>query len=499
MSSQLRRRRQRLEAVRTQRRGLRPTGAGHDSAFCRRTWAHTSPLCGPPARPAPRRARRHPQAWQPADRRAGHRQLGAHPLAPGVADTCSQRRVGGVWTGLPLGSPTARQTRVWLKTGVDYHFRVRGIDDRGRSGPWYLQRRRDRRPAWAGRHPAWRRRRAGGDGGWQRPTSTTWARARFTGSSVALVASTGPGMGQVRVFVNGKRRAIVDLHREFGSQRELVWTKHFYRVSHVRWRSAAVRSREARRLPGLLRPSLKSKTMGAAPGYRAPVAPSAGMTRSTSPQGGSPPRQPWTPDQAPQGVTCPACALVNEAGARVCRNCGLPIASTADPLRGVKAGHVDLPTAQRSGLSGMVGLAMVIGLLLVGGTLAVSGGGILNSGGRLGVDPVASTSPGVASSSAPRDDGAGPDTPPDAVIRLGRTPAARRPPGGDLVRLHLRERCHHRPRRLQVAPEPVHGGRPRGRGWRLRADHLGDVQARRPCQDRHHGDHGVDDTEGRSS
>ncbi len=143
------------------------------------------------------------------------------------------------------------------------------------------------------------------------------------------------------------------------------------------------------------------------------------MTRSTSPQGGSTPRQPWTPDQAPQGVTCPACALVNEAGARVCRNCGLPIASTADPLRGVKAGHVDLPTAQRSGLSGMVGLAMVIGLLLVGGTLAVSGGGILNSGGRLGVDPVASTSPGVASSSAPRDDGAGPDTPPDAVDPSG--------------------------------------------------------------------------------
>lgn len=143
------------------------------------------------------------------------------------------------------------------------------------------------------------------------------------------------------------------------------------------------------------------------------------MTRSTSPQGGSAPRQPWTPDQAPQGVTCPACGLANEAGARVCRNCGLPIASTADPLRGVKAGHVDLPTAQRSGLSGMVGLAMVIGLLLVGGTLAVSGGGILNSGGRLGVDPVASTSPGVASSGAPRDDGSDPDTPPDAVEPSG--------------------------------------------------------------------------------
>jgi hypothetical protein len=136
------------------------------------------------------------------------------------------------------------------------------------------------------------------------------------------------------------------------------------------------------------------------------------MTRSNKPQGGGAAGRPWTPDQAPQGVTCPACGLANEAGARVCRNCGLPIASTADPLRGVKPGHVDLPTARRSGLSGMVGLAMVIGLLLVGGTLAVSGGGILNSGGRLGVAPDASASPAAGATDVPRDDGDDPVTQP---------------------------------------------------------------------------------------
>ena len=158
------------------------------------------------------------------------------------------------------------------------------------------------------------------------------------------------------------------------------------------------------------------------------------MTRSTQPQGAGAPHQPWTPDQAPQGVTCPACGLANEAGARVCRNCGLPIASTADPLRGVKPGHVDLPTAQRSGLSGMVGLAMVIGLLLVGGTLAVSGGGILNSGGRLGVTPGSSASPAAAATGLPRDDGDAPVTQPDvadpsAAVTGGETSrAGRRPP-----------------------------------------------------------------------
>ncbi|MFV2062317.1 MAG: hypothetical protein ACC726_02245 [Chloroflexota bacterium] len=83
----------------------------------------------------------------------------------------------------------------------------------------------------------------------------------------------------------------------------------------------------------------------------------------------------------------------------------MPIASSSDPLRGVSAGHVDLPSAQRSGLSATVGLVTVVGLLLVAGTLAVSGGGILNSGGRFGGNPAASASAplesGAVSSSEP--------------------------------------------------------------------------------------------------
>jgi hypothetical protein len=107
------------------------------------------------------------------------------------------------------------------------------------------------------------------------------------------------------------------------------------------------------------------------------------MTTPARPQSGAVP-QPWKPEQARAGVTCPACGLANQDGARVCRNCGLPIAAADDPVRGVAPGRVDMPSTQRSGLSAMVGLALVVGLLLVAGTLAVSGGGILNSGGRLG-------------------------------------------------------------------------------------------------------------------
>jgi hypothetical protein len=102
----------------------------------------------------------------------------------------------------------------------------------------------------------------------------------------------------------------------------------------------------------------------------------------------------------PQSVTCPACGLANDAVARVCRNCGLPIASVSDPLRGVMPGRVDLPMARRSGLSALIGLAMVVGLLVVGGTLALSGGGILTTGGRLGVEPAVTSAPDPGASTA---------------------------------------------------------------------------------------------------
>ncbi len=149
------------------------------------------------------------------------------PVSPGVSRYMLQRRVGrGDWTGIPIGAPAARQTRVWLKTGLANHFRVRGVDDQGRVGPWYYSGELTA----ALRGPVGTR--LGGDGMVAAAArSHRWIRASFTGRSVALVAATGPGMGRVRVFVNGKRAALVDLHRETSSQRELVWTMNFDRVT----------------------------------------------------------------------------------------------------------------------------------------------------------------------------------------------------------------------------------------------------------------------------
>ena len=107
------------------------------------------------------------------------------------------------------------------------------------------------------------------------------------------------------------------------------------------------------------------------------------MTSANRLPSGSAPGQPWTPGAPAQGVTCPACGLANEPGARTCRNCGLPIAAADDPVRGVAPGRVELPKVQRSGVSTTVGFVLVIALLLVGGSLAFSGGnGLLSGGGR---------------------------------------------------------------------------------------------------------------------
>jgi hypothetical protein len=117
------------------------------------------------------------------------------------------------------------------------------------------------------------------------------------------------------------------------------------------------------------------------------------MTTANGPQSGGAPVQPWTPGAAPTGVTCPACGLTNEAGARTCRNCGLPIAAADDPVRGVAPGRVDLPRTRRSGFSATIGFVLVVALLLVGGSLAISGGGgILSGGGRL-IGPAETATP----------------------------------------------------------------------------------------------------------
>jgi hypothetical protein len=159
-------------------------------------------------------------------------------VSPEVTRYALQRQVGKAdWQGIQLHSPTATKARVWLKTGMDNRFRIRGTDARGRTGPWTYS---DDLTA-ALRGPVGMRLGSASVTA-KAAAGPTWARARFTGRSVALVAPTGPGMGRLRVFVNGRRAAIVDLHRDVGSQREFVWTLNF---GTAKPRSIAVRAVDA--------------------------------------------------------------------------------------------------------------------------------------------------------------------------------------------------------------------------------------------------------------
>jgi hypothetical protein len=173
-------------------------------------------------------------------------------VAGGVSRYTLQRKVGrGDWQSVWLARPHARKVHVWLKTGVGNRFRIRATDHQGRTGPWAYSADRtaalrgpvglrlstaasasttftaagkqaDRRDKRAGKHDKHTGRRA--------TRHNERARIRFSGRSVALVARTGPGAGRAKVFLDGKRVAVVDLERSTATDRELVWARNLGRV-----------------------------------------------------------------------------------------------------------------------------------------------------------------------------------------------------------------------------------------------------------------------------
>jgi hypothetical protein len=131
-----------------------------------------------------------------------------------------QRRIGrGSWRRVGLDSAAARKADVRVRPGHAVRFRVRGVDAKGKRGPWAYSRTRKvvirgrvGRVIDAGTAASGRRERA---------------KLRFRGRSVALVAPTGPGMGRARILLGGRRVATIDLSRANGNGRELVWARNF--------------------------------------------------------------------------------------------------------------------------------------------------------------------------------------------------------------------------------------------------------------------------------
>jgi hypothetical protein len=124
-------------------------------------------------------------------------------------------------------------------------------------------------------------------------------------------------------------------------------------------------------------------------------------------------------------MNCPACGLLNDPGARVCRNCGMPLGAPTDPLRGVSTRPMDLPAERRASIGAAVGLLAVV-LILGGASVLVLGGdGFLSGGGRI----VAGGSPGPSGTLV----AGGPASPgPSGGTSAG--PGATPVPGGTLTR-----------------------------------------------------------------
>lgn len=138
---------------------------------------------------------------------------------------------GGVWKDVELPRLTARSVDSYLKVDVKSRFRVKAKDAKGNWGRWaYSDGRRASVRGPVGTTIA------GGVG--TAAVTTQRVKSRFSGKSVAVVARTGPGMGVVKIFINGKRQAIVDLERQAADPRKLVWARNF---KHAGPRTIAVK------------------------------------------------------------------------------------------------------------------------------------------------------------------------------------------------------------------------------------------------------------------
>ena len=143
-----------------------------------------------------------------------------------------QRKVsGGKWRTVDMPKPKAWKADAWVKLNGNTRFRIRAKNAKGQWGPWsYSAKRRT-----IVRGPEGRTLAGDFEGAAAQPQKI---KTKFTGRSVALVMRTGPGMGRVKVFVNGKSQGIFNLDRKTSTQRRLVFAKNW---SKSKERSIAVK------------------------------------------------------------------------------------------------------------------------------------------------------------------------------------------------------------------------------------------------------------------
>ena len=139
-----------------------------------------------------------------------------------VAKFKLQRKVeGGVWKDVDLARPKGWKTDAWVKLGSKTRFRVKAKDAKGNWGRWaYSPSRTAAKRGPSGTTLA-------GAIGTAAVVEPQEVKTVFDGRSVALHARVGPGMGRVKVMLDGERVATIDLHRTGDTRREIVWAKNW--------------------------------------------------------------------------------------------------------------------------------------------------------------------------------------------------------------------------------------------------------------------------------
>lgn len=92
-------------------------------------------------------------------------------------------------------------------------------------------------------------------------------------------------------------------------------------------------------------------------------------------------------------VSCPICGLRNEGRTRFCRNCGLPMGTGADPVRGTKTRRPELPGDRGAGIGAIIGLVVAVVVLAGAGFLIVRTTGDIGSRPTLPPTPPPSAAP----------------------------------------------------------------------------------------------------------
>ncbi len=151
----------------------------------------------------------------------------------GVAGYELERYLGVAWASVPLATATARSATVALSPGQTQRFRVRAIDRAGNTSAWatgpVLGTRLVQESSSAVRDAGrWKTGTgaaySGGSVAFAKAAGSS-ARYMFTGRSIGLVATLGPTRGKVRVYVDGRYSATVDLYAPTAQYRVIAWQR----------------------------------------------------------------------------------------------------------------------------------------------------------------------------------------------------------------------------------------------------------------------------------